>query len=63
MLLRQLSSLSTLPWVCVGDFNEVLDEGEKLGGRDKPRSQLESFRSTIDDCGLQDLGFFGPKFT
>ena len=24
---------------------------------------MDNFRSTLEDCGLKDLGFCGPKFT
>lgn len=27
--LRQLSNLNTLPWVCIGDFNEIIYHWEK----------------------------------
>lgn len=30
-LLRDLSHLFSLPWVCVGDFNEILRAEEKQG--------------------------------
>ena len=31
-LLRRLKEMSRLPWLCVGDFNELLTSKEKLGG-------------------------------
>ena len=31
-LLRQLHSMSSLPWLCSGDFNEILADDEKVGG-------------------------------
>lgn len=31
-LLRRLAGMYSLPWACVGDFNEVLCMSEKLGG-------------------------------
>ncbi|TXG57285.1 hypothetical protein EZV62_018598 [Acer yangbiense] len=31
-LLRRLQAVDTLPWVCGGDFNELLNLDEKLGG-------------------------------
>ena len=34
-LLRRLSTNRTLPWACMGDFNEVLFQFEKKGKRDR----------------------------
>ncbi|KAK6135525.1 hypothetical protein DH2020_030739 [Rehmannia glutinosa] len=62
-LLRRLQSQFDLPWVVGGDFNEVLVQSEKFGGQDINYSSVASFRETIDDCRLLDLGFEGPSFT
>ncbi|KAK3189419.1 hypothetical protein Dsin_028980 [Dipteronia sinensis] len=62
-LLRRLKGLSSLPWLCLGDFNEILRDSEKQGGPPRPRLLMESFREVLDSCELEDLGFFGPNFT
>ncbi|KAK3195440.1 hypothetical protein Dsin_026750 [Dipteronia sinensis] len=36
-LLRRLHSRSDLPWLCAGDFNEILEDSEKQGGIRRPR--------------------------
>lgn len=51
------------PWVCLGEFNEILSIDEKRGGRQRPERQIQQFKDALDDCGLMDLGFKGPKFT
>jgi hypothetical protein len=51
------------PWLCCGDFNEVLSQDEHIGPRDRTESQINAFRECLQDCELQDLGFEGPKFT
>lgn len=62
-MLRRLSGMSSFPWICLGDFNEVLDVSEKVGGLPKDWKFLAGFREALDDCGLEDLGFCGPQFT
>ncbi|KAL5738345.1 hypothetical protein ACOSP7_031106 [Xanthoceras sorbifolium] len=55
--------MSSLPWLCDGDFNEILHLGEKDGGVERPRYLMTNFRNTLNDCMLQDLGFAAPRFT
>ncbi|KAK2647505.1 hypothetical protein Ddye_014994 [Dipteronia dyeriana] len=62
-LLRRLCGMSKIMWMCAGDFNEVLEDSEKLGGLPRPRHLINNFRNTLDDYGLQDMGFLGPLFT
>jgi hypothetical protein len=62
-ILRHISTLEPGPWICLGDFNEILNESEKWGGRSRPRGLMESFQGTLEACGLSDLGFKGPKYT
>ncbi|WOH11566.1 hypothetical protein DCAR_0831055 [Daucus carota subsp. sativus] len=62
-LLRDLANKSSLPWCVLGDFNDMLFEFEKKGGRPQPRRLLEGFNQTVIDCNLEDLGFNGYEFT
>ncbi|KAL0401627.1 UNVERIFIED_CONTAM: hypothetical protein Slati_4192600 [Sesamum latifolium] len=62
-LLRRLSGLSTLLWVCAGDFNAILVDSEKKGAAITPPWQLRDFRETLNDSGLFDIGFEGFPFT
>ncbi|KAL0011877.1 hypothetical protein SO802_006985, partial [Lithocarpus litseifolius] len=61
--LRYLKGSSTLPWLTIGDFNEITGASEKEGGSDRPRQQMKNFIDAINFCGFRDLGFNGPKFT
>jgi hypothetical protein len=60
-LLRHLASLSPDPWLCLGDFNEVVAMSEKWGGGAKSNSQISNFQLALEDYELSDLGFNGPK--
>ena len=62
-MLRRLSTRFTLPWVCIGDFNEILYADEKQGWLDRPERQMLGFRDALDFCRLKDLGYTGYAFT
>jgi hypothetical protein len=51
-----------MPWIVVGDFNEIVDNSEKVGGDSRPEQQMEGFRGAIRDFNLGDLGYKGSKF-
>jgi hypothetical protein len=62
-LMRRLRNQRDGPWMVCGDFNEVLSQDEHAGPRDRSDSQIQLFRSCLDDCGLKDVSFSGPMFT
>jgi hypothetical protein len=62
-LLRCLKNLDPEPWLCVGDFNEILHLSEKYGGGRKPQRAMDVFKATLEFCELHDMGFKGPKYT
>jgi hypothetical protein len=51
------------PCLCIGDFNFVLDQLEKLGGCPVASFSHYSFRNFIDRHGLVDIGFVGNPYT
>jgi hypothetical protein len=61
--IRHLHAQSSLPWVLIGDFNEILYSHEKEGGNPRPQQFMQAFRDVLYDCNLEDLGFSGDKFT
>lgn len=61
--MRNLATLHDMPWVCLGDFNEVLRHDEHDGIGTRSQSQIQGFRDAVDDCGLLDLGFVGKMWT
>ncbi|KAA3465047.1 tyrosine decarboxylase 1-like [Gossypium australe] len=50
------------PWILMGDFNAILDPEDKRSPRTIGK-RCKLFGNFVDSCGLQDLGFNGPKFT
>lgn len=53
----------SLPWLVIGDFNEILYHYEKEGGRARSQRKLQNFHEALDDCELVDIGFTGDMFT
>ena len=51
------------PWLCAGDFNEVLCALEQFGGNDREEWMMEGFRDTVDYCQMTDLGYAGLPYT
>jgi hypothetical protein len=62
-LLKHLSQLQPLLWLCVGDFNEILANSEKQGVIPKALVKMEAFRTIVEDSNLLDLGYKGLTFT
>ncbi|KAL0408409.1 UNVERIFIED_CONTAM: hypothetical protein Sradi_1775300 [Sesamum radiatum] len=62
-LLRNLSKKSIRPWLCAGDFNEILTQNEKFGQLARPQWQIDAFRRCLEDCQLTDMGAEGEMFT
>ena len=61
--LKKVSDHHDLPWILMGDFNEVLEESEKFGGNSLSVRKVREYRECMDHCNLLDLGFSGPKYT
>lgn len=52
-----------MPWLLMGDFNEILYNLEKEGGRPRPQRQMQAFHDVLIECNLNDMGFVGDRFT
>jgi endonuclease/exonuclease/phosphatase family metal-dependent hydrolase len=61
--IRELHAQSNLPWVLIGDFNEILYSHEKEGGNPRPQIYMQALRDVLEDCNLSDLRFSGEPFT
>ena len=45
-----------LPWLCFGDFNEIVSTAEKMGGARRSQKQMDEFREAINCCRFMALG-------
>lgn len=62
-LLKSICSRMTIPWLCVGDYNEILYDEKKRGGSLRPERQVAAFRKMTETCGFLDLPIRGPLHT
>lgn len=62
-LLRHLASVNSLPWLIMGDFNDLLSSDDKEGGAAHPNWLFRGFREAILDCNVTDVPLTGHKFT
>lgn len=62
-VLRWLSDMSNLPWLCMGDFNNILSTKEKMGGLTISPYRIQDFRESIQYARLLDLGFSSYNYT
>lgn len=51
------------PWLLSGDFNEILDNSEKVGGPLRWEGSFTAFRSFVSQNGLWDLKHSGNKLS
>lgn len=58
-----LNDRSSLPWLCVRDFNEVLHANEQFGGVGRSERQMEGFHKAVSACGFSDLGIICLPYT
>lgn len=62
-LMKFLRAQLDLPWLCVGDFNEVLESYEHIGGNGRDEWKMAGFREAVAECKLNDLGYTGLPYT
>ncbi|XP_057416239.1 uncharacterized protein LOC130710871 [Lotus japonicus] len=52
-----------VPWLCFGDFNDILSPTDKLGGDPPNYAHMQEVMATCSTCDLHDVGFSGYRFT
>lgn len=58
-----MARLVMVPWMLIGDFNQILCADKKCGGRPTTAANMTPFVDMIQQCSLHDLGFDGPRYT
>ena len=54
---------SDVPWFLTGDFNVIVNEGEKRGGLPFRLTEGEDFLQFMMEAGVSDAGFSGSNYT
>lgn len=62
-MLRNLATLSNLPWCIIRDFDDLLSVEDKCGRVEHPPWLLSGFREAVIDCNLTDICLEGYPFT
>ncbi|PPD88491.1 hypothetical protein GOBAR_DD14580 [Gossypium barbadense] len=62
-MLRRVGKDVKEKWIIGGDFNAILENAEKKGGRRKPKALMEDFRKIIDEFSMVDLKTDNGWFT
>ena len=61
--LQHFAENCQLPWLLAGDFNETINLEERNHGGPDMQRRCDRFKYWIENNGLLDLGYSGPKFT
>lgn len=62
-IIESIAQSINLPWICIGNFNEITTPNENGGGKEPKAYKMIAYSKSMDRCNLIDLGFKGPSFT
>ncbi|KAK5802521.1 hypothetical protein PVK06_030121 [Gossypium arboreum] len=62
-MLRRVGKSVKEKWIIGGDFNAILDNEEKEGGKRKPSALMEDFREVVDELSMVHLKTDNGWFT
>lgn len=60
-LLKILKPSNSLHWICIGDFNEITCQNEKVGVGLRPYKQIENSQEVFEYSALNDILTKGQK--
>ncbi|CAA7017787.1 unnamed protein product [Microthlaspi erraticum] len=61
--LQRISVSRQGPWMMCGDFNEILNQSEKRGGRVRAASSFRDFNQMMTICDMTDIKHKGNRFS
>lgn len=61
--LRELKFMSYPSWLCIGDFNQILDHDDKLSFNWSKPQGTDAFQQLIFYLEFYELASIGQKFT
>lgn len=61
--LTRMSTTRSGAWYMCGDFNEIVGNHEKKGGRKRPENSFIPFRLMLANCGMIEFPFRGNKMS
>lgn len=61
--IQKVNAATTLPWLYMADFNEILYPWEKVRKKEAEHYRLTAFRDFLHACSLMDLESKGCVFT
>ena len=61
--LLSINANRTGPWLLMGDFNEIMKNEEKKGGRKRPDSSFLPFKNMMAGCGMIEFPSVGNPFS
>ena len=61
--LKHVASEYNMPRLIMGDFNELLDATDKIGGQPLIASCVHAFQECLNQCGLFDPATSGTNCT
>lgn len=61
--LRRIGMNRRESWICIGDFNYISHQMEKIGGRRKEQKKIDGFNELLSDLQIEDIRFKSQQFT
>ncbi|XP_057425675.1 uncharacterized protein LOC130719041 [Lotus japonicus] len=62
-MIRRVRPVDVVPWLCIGDFNDILSPLDKLGGDPPDLGRMQVANQACADCGLSRVDASGNPFT